>query len=71
MRFFESGAGAGCAGRRGLQVAFWILMGCNARPGVSPLSKLDPQRLSGDGKVVYGSGTCAGVPTYFRSALPQ
>jgi uncharacterized membrane protein len=33
--------------------------------------QLQPQRLSGDGKVVFGSGTCGGVPTYFRWVLPQ
>jgi hypothetical protein len=32
--------------------------------------QLRPERISSDGKVVYGTATCGGVPTYFRWAMP-
>ena len=30
-----------------------------------------PQRISDDGKVVFGSGLCGGVPTLYRWVLPE
>jgi hypothetical protein len=38
---------------------------------LSGWDELRPQHLSRDGKVVFGSGTCGGVATYFRWVLPQ
>lgn len=38
---------------------------------LSGWDQLRPDHLSGDGKVLYGTGSCGGVLTYFRWALPQ